>query len=123
MYPVYQGEMGLGGWPTAIQIPEERIGLPVQREFAGSQPIAFADLVFDADAVQVKELDFKTPFFGENRSPLTIRIPEQAEEWVAVTSVKSAKMVRVSIRPGSWPCTGRGRFGKGRAPLEGNPLR
>lgn len=88
-WPVYQGGGAGGGWLAPSSVPCERTALVASHSYAHRLPVAFADLVFDSDATQLRAFDVGVPHFGENRSTLRFHVPDSSSAMVVASRVRA----------------------------------
>jgi hypothetical protein len=106
-WPVYQGEPTKVSWPCPSDCAGEGSFLSTIPGQYTVNPLAYADLVFDAGPVQLLEGDFGIPHFGINRSTVRFKAPGKSDLVVAA-SVRSRRPGRLIDAGGEFPLASSG---------------
>jgi len=95
-WPTYQGAPTAGPWPNPQSQRAEWSMLSLLPGHLMQHPFVYADMTFDEPAaIQLLDLDFGTPHFGENRGRARFKTPQGAAGLTVSTCVRSRKNGKV----------------------------
>jgi len=78
-WPVYQGPPSPQPYPRPNLVPAEWSAVAALRGYGYSNPLTYADLLFDDRPMELRQADFGVPHFGFNKNVVRFEAPDPAD--------------------------------------------